>query len=185
MHRLLTLGALSVLLVVTATGCGGSSALDNTESVVFLTVEILEFDPEVNVCLVTGDLTVARMMITSAPKDPDAQLTPNQDVTLTRWEITPVRIDGGTVTSPAWAVDSSVYVSAGGTSQLDNYRVYPAEYLDDPPFNYLFPENGGVDAETGQPVIREDMTVILYGRTVSGKAVATEPVTLNFRFTCN
>ena len=125
------------------------------------------------------------MQVDSAPKDPDNTLTANQDVTLTTWEITPSRSDGGTVTSPAWSVDASVYVPAAGSANLANYRVYPAEYLDDPPFNYLFPENGGVDAETGQPVIREDMQLILYGRTVSGKAVATEPVSLNFRFTCN
>ncbi len=185
MHRLLTLGVLVALLVVTTVGCSGESALDNTEAVVFLTVDVSAFNPEVNVCVETGDLTVEQMDITSTPKNPTDTLTANQDVNLTRWEISPYRTDGGTVTSPAWANDQSVYVPAGGTADLENYRVYPAEYLDDPPFNYLFPENGGVDPETGQAVVRESMTLILYGRTVSGKAVATEPVVLAFRFTCN
>lgn len=185
MRRLLTLGALAGMMIVTMAGCGGNSALDNTEAVVFLTVDVTEFNPEVNVCLVTGDLTVTQMSITSTPKDPRTPLTSNQDVNLTTWEVSPYRTDGGTVTSPAWSNDQSVYVPAGSSADLANYRIYPAEYLDDPPFNYLFPENGGVDPETGQAVVRESMTVILYGRTVSGKAVSTEPAVFHFRFTCN
>ena len=78
MHRLLKLGALSVLLVVTATGCSGSSALDNTEAVVFLTVNILEFNPEVNVCLVTGTSRLRKCRSTPRPRTPTTRSRPTR-----------------------------------------------------------------------------------------------------------
>lgn len=186
MHRLLTLGALAGLLVLSA-GCGGSSSLDNTEAVVFLTVEVKEHNPEVNVCTANSgaDLTIVKMEIESKPKSPGTNLSSNQDVNLRTWEITPSRIDGGTTVSPSWQTNVGVFVEAGGLTLLENYRVYPVEFLDDPPFNYLFPENGGVDPETGNAIIRESLRLVIYGRTVSGKTVATEPTSVEFRFSCN
>ena len=184
MYRLLTICVLAAGLVLSA-GCSGGSALDNTEAAVFLTVEIDEYDPEVNVCAVFGDLTIASMNIESKPKDPDGDLTANQDVSLRDWYVTPRRTDGGTVTSPEWYNAISVFVPAGGTTGLQNYRIYPEEYLDDPPFNYLFPENGGIDPETAQPLVREALGLVISGRVVSGKTISAQPVEAAFRFYCN
>ncbi len=184
MYRLLTICVLAAGLVFAA-GCSGGSALDNTSAAVFLTVDFEEYNPEVNVCAVAGDLTITKMIIQSSPKDPNATLTPNQDARLVDWEITPQRTDGGTVTSPEWYYAATVYVPAGSTTNLDNYRIYPEEYLDDPPFNYLFPENGGVDPETGHSFVRESLELVIHGRIVSGKQISTLPSEAGFRFYCN
>lgn len=184
MYRILTICVLAAGLVLGA-GCSGGSALDNTGAAVFLTIEIEEYNPEVNVCAVAGDLTITEMSVMSNPKNPDQTLTPNQDARLTDWEVTARRTDGGTVTSPDWYNAITVYVPAGGTADLENYRIYPEEYLDDPPFNYLFPENGGVDPETGQTFIREALRLTLYGRVVSGKEISTTAAEAGFRFYCN
>lgn len=184
MKRLLTWSVLVAGLVLSI-GCSGGSTLDNNSVAVFLTVEIEEYNPEVNVCAVLGDLTINTINIQSQPKNPNQPLTSNQDVRLTDWDVTPRRTDGGTVTSPAWYNAITVTVPAGATTDLQNYRIYPEEYLDDPPFNYLFPENGGIDPETGESIIRESLRLVLRGRTVSGKAVSAEPVEAGFRFYCN
>ena len=184
MYRLLTICVLAVGLAFAA-GCSGGSSLDNTSAAVFLTVDIEEFNPEVNVCAIAGDLTITKMNIQSSPKNPDAGLTPNQDARLVDWEITPRRTDGGTVTSPEWYTSVTVYVPAGGTTTLENYRIYPQEFLDDPPFNYLFPENGGIDPETGNPYVREALGLVISGRIVSGKEISTLPSEAAFRFYCN
>ena len=184
MYRLLTICVLAAGLVLGA-GCSGGSALDNDSAAVFLSLEIEEYNPEVNVCAVFGDLTITTMNIQSNPKEPEGELSPNQDARLTDWEVTPRRTDGGTVTSPEWYNAITVYVPANGITDMENYRIYPEEYLDDPPFNYLFPENGGVDPETGQSFIREALRLQLHGRIVSGKAISTTAVEAGFRFYCN
>ena len=40
------------------------------------------------------------------------------------------------------------------------------------------------DPETGNSNIRQTLWLVMYGRTVSGKAVATEPVRVAFNFFC-
>lgn len=176
--------SIALLLVGGLMACSGSSALDNSDSPVFLTVDVTENDPDVNVCAPV-DVTVTQMSIYSKPKDPDGSLTANQDVNLRDWVVTPEREDGGTVVSPVWTTQQNVYVPAAGTASLDNYRVYPVEYLSDAPFNYLFPENGGFDPETGAASVRETLNLVISGRTVSGKTISTPRVPLQYRFYCN
>ncbi len=180
MKRAMAMCALGIL-VVAAASCGGNSTLNETEAVVFLTVDVPQYNPEVNVAQ-AADVTVDQMNIASQPKDPNGSLTATQDVNLTRWVITPYRTDGGTTASPQWVYDMGVYVQAGSSTSLNNARVYPAEYLRQPPLSYLLPENGGVDPETGQDHIRQSLKIEIYGTTVSGKSVKAEK-TLAFNFT--
>ena len=171
-------------LALLAASCGGNSTLDNTESAVVLTVEIDEYDPEINVCFGSDDITIDSMTIMSNPKAPGTDLGTNNDVNIYRWVITPNRTDGGSTASPEWSIDQGVFVPAGSSTDLDNWRVYPYENSHIPPLSYLFPENGGVDPETGENIIRQALWLVMYGRTVSGKAVATEPIPIAFRFFC-
>ena len=178
------------LCVVLALGlamgsCGGSSTLDNGEAAVFLTVDITAYNPEIDVCLQQFDLAIEQMSIQSSPKNPQGTLSANQDVNLSRWVITPYRTDGGTTASPEWTYDQAVFVAAGGNADLENYRVYPLEYLSEVPIAYLLPENGGFDPETGNTNIRQSLQLTIYGRTVSGKNVATTPIPIAFNFYCN
>ncbi len=184
MYRFLSISFL-IAGVIASVGCSGGSALDNTGTAVFLTVNVTEYEPEVNVCIGGNDLTIADMTIESKPKNPEGNLTSNQDVRLVDWNVTVRRTDGGTVVSPDWYNAVSVFVPAGGNASLQNYRIYPAEYLEDSPFNYLFPENGGVDPETGNSYVREGLHLVISGRVVSGKTISTEPIELGFRFYCN
>jgi hypothetical protein len=124
------------------------------------------------------------MNVVSNPKAPGTNLGTNNDVNITRWVITPERSDGGTTASPEWVIDQGVFVAGGGEAQLNNWRVYPAENFDLPPLTYLYPVNGGADPETGNNNIRQTLWLVMYGRTVSGKSVATEPVSIAFNFFC-
>jgi len=173
---------LSVLLVmaVGALSCGGNSHLNDTKAVVFLTAEIKEYNPDISIAS-SADVTISSMTITSHSKDPSATLSSAQDVRLTRWQVTPYRTDGGTTASPTWSQDLDVYVAAGGSADLTNYRVFPAEYFTQVPLSYLLPENGGFDPETGNTNIRQSLKVEIFGTTVSGKSVSVEfNVAFNF-----
>ncbi len=184
MNRILKASFVLALTAIVAS-CGGNSALDNTESVVVLTIDISEYNPDIDVCLSLTDIAVSNMTIESRSKDPDGSLSANQDVTLNRWVVTPYRTDGGTTASEQWITDQGVYVPADGTATLNNWRVYPKEYLTEVPLAYLHPENGGFDPETGNTNIRQAFELQIFGNTVSGKQVATQKIPIQYNFFCN
>jgi len=181
MKRLLQVSVL-VALAGMAVSCGGSSTLNDTAAVIVLSADIQEYNPEISVCL-PSEVTIETMSIQSNAKDPTASLSSNQDVVLTRWQVTPYRTDGGTEVSPSWTYDLDVYVPAGGEATLENYRVYPAEYLTLKPLSYLLPENGGFDPETGNRNIRQTLRVEIFGQTVSGRSVSVV-TNIAFNFSC-
>jgi len=180
MKRLVQTCALLGLAVVAAS-CGGNSTLNETEAAVYLTAEVKEYNPDVSMS-VSGDVTISKLNIHSFSKDPNATLTSAQDVRLTRWVVTAERTDGGTTVSPQWVNDIDVYVPAGGTTNLDNYRVFPAEYFNQAPLSYLLPENGGVDPETGNHNIRQTLHVEIFGTTSGGKSISVK-FNAGFNFT--
>jgi hypothetical protein len=184
MKRIPLVCIVAALAFVTGS-CGGNSTLDDSPSSVVLTVEIEEYNPEIDVCFFAGfDLAISKMNVKSNPKNPDAVTSTNMDVTINRWEVTPYRTDGGSTASPVWVHDMTVFVPAEGETELENYRVFPAEYYDEAPLSYLQPANGGTDPETGQANIRQSLRLQMFGRTVGGKSVATEPVAIAFNFFC-
>ena len=167
--------------------CGGNSTLDDTEAAVYLTVEIDLYNPDIDICSnipLGADVAIEDMSVTSNPKAPGTNLPSSQDVRITRWVITPERNDGGETASPQAVFDQGIIVPAGGANQLENWRVYPVEYLSEVPLGYLLPENGGVDPETGGRNIRQRLVLQMFGETMSGKSVSTTPVPIQFNFFC-
>jgi hypothetical protein len=186
MKRITSVGIL--LAAVLALGsCGGNSTLDDSEAAVYITVEIEEYDPDIDICTYRAgglDVTIETMNVVSQAKAPGTTLGTSQDVRILRWVITPERNDGGTTASPQAIFDQGIVVPAGGSTDLDNWRVYPVEYLDDVPLGHLLPENGNVDPETGNRNIRQRLVLQLFGETMSGKSVASIPQAIQFNFFC-
>ena len=167
--------------------CGGNSTLDDTEAAVYITVDIEEYNPDIDICsyIQNGfDIAIDTMNVNSNAKAPGASLSSSQDVRILRWVITPERNDGGTTASPQAIFDQGIILPAGGTNDLDNWRVYPVEYLSESPLGYLLPQNGGFDPETGATNIRQRLVLQLFGETVSGKDVASVPQPIQFNFFC-
>lgn len=172
----LVLMALCSLIVGVLAGCSGGNHSADDEANILLSVDIPEGIADVAVNR-NGDVFIPNMTIKSTAKAP-GPLSAQQDAILNEWVVTFTRTDGGTVASPTWRNFYSVYVPAGGSATLQNYRVMPVEYLSQPPLNQLWPQNGGFDKETGKNNIRQRMRVDIYGKTVAG-----ERVTTGFEFT--
>jgi len=186
MKRILGLGVVCAAALVLVS-CGGNSTLDDTEAAVYITVDIELYNPDIDICsyLATGaDVFIESMTVQSNAKSPDVSLGSQQDVRITRWVITPERTDGGSTASPEAIYDQGIIVPAGGSTDLENWRIYPVEYLDELPLGHLLPENGGVDPETGNRNIRQRLVLQLFGRTMSGKSVASVPQPIQFNFFC-
>jgi hypothetical protein len=176
--RLTTLAILS--LGVLFLGCSGGNKTAETEAPVFLSVDIPSGPADVNISC-EPDLTIPSFTIKSTSKAPNVTLGPQDDAKLTEWVITPVRTDGGTVASPQWRNYYNVYVPAGGSAAVSNYRIYPAEYYRQPPLNQLLPENAGYDKETGNRNIRQKLHIEVFGKTVAGAAVSVAfDITIQF-----
>ncbi len=174
-----------VALAVVVGSCGGSSDIAGNEASVFLTIDIEQYNPDIDVCLTLTDVAIEQMSISSQTSDPAGTVSANQDVTLDRWVVTPYRTDGGTTTSPEWIIDQGVFVPAGGQANLQNWRIFPKEFFDEVPLAYLFPENGGFDPETGNTNIRQPVELQIFGRIVFNEAATTEKISIAFNFFCN
>jgi hypothetical protein len=164
--------ALLVGLGVVLAGCAAGNHSADDEAPVVLTVEITQVDPNVNIAQRGVDVVIANMTINSQAKAPGTVLGPQADVILSEWVITPVRSDGGTVASPQWRHFRTVTVPAGGSANLQNQRIFPAEYFGQQPLLQLYPQNGGVDRETGRTNIRQRLQIEIFGKTVSGRRVS-------------
>lgn len=177
-HRI----ALALVLTVGVVGCSGGNHAADTEAPVFLSANITQGPADVDIS-VPADVTIGTMTIDSHAKSTTATLSSQQDVLLSEWVVTPERTDGGTVASPQWRNYYEVYVPAGGSANLTNYRIFPAEYFKQVPLLNLFPENGGFDPETGLSNIRQRLRVAVYGKTVAGDSVELDfDVNLNFYY---
>lgn len=186
MKRITTVGVVLAVALVLGS-CGGNSTLDDTEAVVYITVDIEEYNPDIDICayIAAGiDIDIETMNVNSQAKAPGTTLGSAQDVRLLRWVITPERNDGGTTASPQAIFDQGIIVPAGGTTDLENWRIYPVEYLSEVPLAHLLPENGGVDPETGNTHIRQRLVLQMFGETMSGKSVASIPQSIQFNFFC-
>lgn len=177
-----TLSALAtVMLVAVLANCTANHSAD-TEADVFITVDIQEGVADVNIA-VPLDVAISTMIFRSQSKAPGAALSGQQDAILTDWVVTPSRADGGTKASPVWRWYYNVTVPAGGQANLQNYRIFPSDYFRQMPLVQLFPENGGIDVETGKRTIRQRLDVEVFGKTVSGRRLSvTFPVTVNFYY---
>jgi hypothetical protein len=172
---LLGLGALGMA------GCYGGNSSASTEAPVVLSVSITQGVADVDIS-VPVDVFIANMTISSKAKSPSAVLSQQDDVTLTEWVVTCSRTDGGTVVSPVWHdFNQTTYVPANGTATLVNYRIFPSDFFKQPPLNQLFPENGGIDKETGKRTIRQRLHIEIFGKTVAGRAVSL-PFDVNLNF---
>jgi hypothetical protein len=176
-HRVVNVLAAVAILAMLG-GCSNHSADD--EAPVFLSVDMRQGIVDIDIS-VPVDVGVPELQIQSHLKGQDQTATSQQDVYLNEWVVTPTRTDGGTVASPVWHNFLPVYVPAGGTANLQNFRIFPSDYFKLAPLNQLFPENGGIDKETAKRTIRQRCRVEIFGKTVSGRKVsAVFDINLNF-----
>ena len=173
--------ALAIVALVGLAGCSGNKSAD-TEAEVYLSQNIPQGVADVDVSG-SADVTIPNMTITSHPKSPTVVLSQQADAILTEWVVTCTRTDGGTVASPQWHNFEQVYVPAGGSTSLQNYRIFPSDFFKQPPLNQLYPENGNLDKETGKHNIRQRLHIAMYGKTVAGKSLSLEfDINLNFYY---
>lgn len=167
MRRIPALLGVLALSVMGLPSCSSNTQGDDA-SPVFLTIsfDLLPIVKNVN----SGSfLQFQTATVKNILKAPGASSTQFLDVRLESYSVSWSRLDGGKAVPPTETFAGTLIVPAGGSSTLNNYPFLTPAALSLPPFNQLFPFNGGVDRETNLTTIRLRGDVTLFGRTLSGQ----------------
>ncbi len=106
-------------------------------------------------------------------------------VTITRYEVTWQRLDGGHLIPAPMVRSTSMSLVVGGTATLNTLVVFTPDMLNQAPFVALYPQNGGVDPETGKSTITMDAIITVFGQTLAGENVSgSTRMTLDFCYSC-
>jgi hypothetical protein len=162
---LLALALLTALVPACSTNVQGDDA-----SPVYLSVDIPDQGPKnVN----DGTIyTIQTVNVRNIVKVPSNGASNFLDVHLDDYTVTWRRTDGGTVVPAPETWAAGQIITAGGSITLSAYPYMSATALQRPPFDSLFPFNGGLDRETGKPEITMAGIVTFHGHTLSGQPAA-------------
>ncbi len=169
--RLLLLAVVLVALV--ALGCDERTEQTDTGGV------LLEVDFSSTLIRVGVEenetVSIPTMNITSIIADPTGVTSSLMDVQLKSIEATFRRADTGTRVPPPFFFNLIATVPAGGVLSLTNFPIMSTEQTRTPPLSDLLIANGGFDRETGSTVVRLDVTFRVFGTTLTGTSVASQP----------
>ncbi len=131
----------------------------------------------------TGQVTVGTININSIIANPNGVSSSLMDVEVESLEVTFQRSDTGTRVPPPYVERILGTVSAGGTLTLNNWPIMSIDQLRNPPLSDLLFENGGFDRETNDTVIKLDLYVRVFGRTIGNRRIEStpRPHTIEFR----
>ena len=130
---------------------------------------------------------IAEVNIRAILKSPIEEVNQQfNDVRITRYRVSYVRTDGGSLVPASFVRSIDLFVEAGGgSSSLGSFLAFQSEALSQAPFAALLPQNGGRDPETGRTTVRMDLILDLFGETLAGANVAGRTrIPLDFCFNC-
>ncbi len=104
------------------------------------------------------------------------------DTQLETIEVIFSRADTGTRTPPPFYINLVGTIPAGGELSYSDLPIMSLDQFNRVPLSDLKFANGAFDRETGASVVKLFATFRAYGRTVSGKNVASTPRTQTFEF---
>lgn len=134
----------------------------------------VDVSDELNPALGTpGLVTIGSITIQNVVKDPFGASSDLMNVELQSYEVRFTRADTGSATPPGMVQSIFGVVPVGGTLQLDNYPFMRPDQFSSLPISDL--ADYGYERATGSTVVRLNVTISFFGRTLSGDPVATAP----------
>jgi hypothetical protein len=181
MKKLISLSIMTIL-AVTLAAC--ESRTDRTDGGGVL-LSLSDFDglpQRLGVNSANAIMQVEELIIENVSKDPVGAVSDLMNVELRSYEVTFTRADTGTRLPPPYVKGLFGVVPVNSTLTLENLDLMGADQFLNEPLSDLVFVNGGFDKETGSRVIRLNITVRFFGRTLSGDAVQTAPSTFTVEF---
>ena len=116
---------------------------------------------------------IDQITLQNVVKDPFGATSDLMNVEIRSYEVTFARGDTGTRRPPTLVESIFGVVPVGGTTQYDNSPFMRLDQFNNVPLRDLL--DFGYDTETGSAVVRLDVSIRFYGRTLSGKPVDSAP----------
>jgi hypothetical protein len=126
---------------------------------------------------------VDSLTIQSLALNPGAPTSSLMDVELRSYQVRYRRVDAGTRTPRPLVNGFFGNVPLNGVDTIGNLVLMGPEQLSNVPLSDLLFVNGGFDKETGSPVIKLELELTFFGRTLSGDDVSTNPARFAIDFT--
>ena len=127
-----------------------------------------------------GLFTLNTLTVNSIVVRPGGATSQLMDVQLNTIEVTYSRADTGTRVPPALVYNIVGNVPAGGQVAFNNVVILSVEQIERPPLSDLLFENGAIDKETGSELIKMDISIRVFGQTIGGESVASQPRTQTY-----
>jgi len=169
-YRARILVALGLLIVLA--GCQGRT--DRTDSGGVLLSASFNLQPTQFVTSTATTLpSIPTTTIQNIVADPTGVSSTLENVELRSYQVVYTRADRGTRVPPPLVEPLSGIVPVNGSLSITNLTVLTNAQAGNPPISDI--ANFGVDRETGSTVISLNLSVTFFGRTLSGKEVASAP----------
>jgi len=174
----------AVLVLLLAAGLIASSCnsrAERTDGTVLLEITAFNGAPT-RLSLAQGGFQLTTVQLANILKDPAAVGGSSfQDIELRSYEVTYRRRDTGTRVPPALSARIFGTVPASGSGFLTNLPFFTSDQLLSIPLSDL--SKFGRDSETGSAIIVLDVSLRVFGRTISGDDVASQTVTFTVEVT--
>lgn len=119
-----------------------------------------------------GSSGLGTLTLSSVIKQPDPSRTDLLDIRLSTMRVTYSRNDGGTIVPKSFVQSISGLIGAGGSGEVSGFLVFQPAAFSEAPFAALLPSNGGRDPETGNSSVGLEITIEVFGETLSGEKVS-------------
>ena len=190
----IALAALSMLLIIVAGSCNDINKQESPVSLVVSNTQNLHRldlagDPpgSTNCQQSIGTVHLASVVVQAplAAPNPNVSGADLNQIKIDRYQVSYVRVDGGHLVPAPFVRSTSTVIAANGSSEGTTFVVFDPNALNQAPFAALLPQNGGVDPETGKPIITMDVILTFFGQTLAGERVSGNTrMTLDFCFSC-
>ena len=168
----LTALALLPLLLLTVAGC--RSRTDRSEGNVLLTISNFSGLPSsVSLNSQAPPFVIGNLTVRNITKDPTGSTSNLQSIELRTVEIRFVRRDAGTRVPPSNVQAVFGLVPTNGSTTLTNVPFLSSDQVLSQPLKDL--RDVGRDTETGTVVVVLDVSVRVFGRTLSGDDIVSDP----------
>lgn len=186
--------ATSVMLMLVAGSCNDINKQEAPVSLVASNTQVLHKidlagDPtgSTNCQQGIGTVHLQNVLVQSALSNPNTNVSAadlNQ-IKVDRYQVSYFRADGGHLVPSPFVRSTSLLLPTNGSSDETSFVVFDPNSLNQAPFAALLPQNGGVDPETGKPIITMDVIMTFFGETLAGSRVSGNTrFTLDFCYSC-
>ncbi|HUP21738.1 MAG TPA: hypothetical protein VNB06_02210 [Thermoanaerobaculia bacterium] len=130
-----------------------------------------------------GGVQIGTLTVQSVVKNPSGGTSALMNVEIDSYEVVFSRADTGTRLPPPLVRHVFGVVPVNGSDTILNLPILTIQQLASPPLSDLMTVNGGLDLETGGRTILLNLSLRIFGRTLSGNEVDTAPARFTIEFT--